>query len=317
MKLQKILVAIIFATGLPFAANLSAQNVSEKQLPKIKTLIIDGDNNHNWKGTTPVLRKILEDSGRFAVDVITLTKEKEKNNFNVSAVTKNLDKELVGNEFSPIFDKFDLVVSNFNNHKGGNWSEATKAAFEKYIKDGRGFVIYHAADNAFRDWKEYNKMIAIGGWGGRNESDGPYLYIDDNDKIIRDDSKGSGGNHGKQWAFTITNQTPEHPIMKNLPKQFKHSNDELYDRMRGPAENVTILATAYAKDTTKRHEPMLLAIDYGKGRIFHTTLGHDTGQLKSVAFIVTFLRGAEWAATGKVTIPVPDDMPNESEPKVR
>jgi type 1 glutamine amidotransferase len=290
------------------AAEFNLQNVLGEQLPKIKTLIIDGDNNHNWKGTTPVLQKMLEDSGRFTVEVITLTKDKEKNNFNVSAVTKNLSQELVGKEFSPIFDKFDLVVSNFNNHRGGNWSEATKAAFEKYIKDGHGFVAYHAADNAFRDWKEYNKMIAFGGWGGRNESDGPYLYIDDAGKTVRDESKGSGGNHGKQWAFPIDNRASDHPVMKGLPKQFKHSADELYDRMRGPAENVTILATAYAKDTTKRHEPMLLAIDYGKGRVFHTTLGHNVEQLKSVAFVVTFLRGSEWAATGKVTIPVPDDM---------
>jgi type 1 glutamine amidotransferase len=83
--------------------------------------------------------------------------------------------------------------------------------------------------------------------------------------------------------------------------------------MRGPVENVTILATAYAKDTTKRHEPILLAIDYGKGRVFHTTLGHDVPQIKTTAFIVTFLRGAEWAATGKVTIPVPNDLKDESE----
>ncbi|MDR0390850.1 MAG: ThuA domain-containing protein [Planctomycetaceae bacterium] len=315
MKLQKIFVTIIFAFSLFVALNFGVQKVSGEQLPKIKTLIIDGDNNHNWKGTTPELQKILEDSGRFTVDVITLVKVENK--YNVSKVTANLDKNLIDKEFSPIFDKFDLVVSNFNNHRGGEWSEITRTAFEKYIKDGHGFVVYHAADNAFREWKEYNKMIAFGGWGGRNQNDGPYLYIDDEGKTIRDESKGGGGHHGRQWAFPIKNQTPEHPIMKGLPKEFRHSDDELYERMRGPAENVTILATAFAKDSTKRHEPMLLAIDYGKGRVFHTTLGHDVKQLKSVAFIITFLRGAEWAATGKVTIPVPDDMPDETTPVVR
>ncbi|MDR2345743.1 MAG: ThuA domain-containing protein [Planctomycetaceae bacterium] len=310
MKVKRIFITIIFAISLIAVNNFSiyVQNVMSAELPPIKTLIIDGDNNHNWKGTTPELKKILEDSGRFKVDVITLKKEKDI--FKVADVTANLSQDLVDKEFSPVFDKFDLVVSNFNNHRGGSWSETTKAAFEKFVKDGHGFVVYHAADNAFRDWKEYNKMIAIGGWGGRNETDGPYLYINDNGEIIRDQSKGRGGNHGRQWAFTITNQSPEHPVMKGLPKKFKHVSDELYDLMRGPAENVTILATAYAKDTTKRHEPMLLAIDYGKGRVFHTTLGHDVNHVKSVSFIVTFLRGSEWAATGKVTIPAAD-LPNE------
>jgi type 1 glutamine amidotransferase len=90
--------------------------------------------------------------------------------------------------------------------------------------------------------------------------------------------------------------------------------------MWGPAENVTILATAFADKEHRgsgRHEPMLMAISYGKGRVFHTTLGHDVQHLKSVSFIVTFLRGAEWAATGKVTIPVPDDFPGKDEPTFR
>ncbi|MDR0337112.1 MAG: ThuA domain-containing protein [Planctomycetaceae bacterium] len=315
MRLQKLFIVIICVFGMLSVLNSSTQIVLGDQLPKIKTLIIDGDNNHNWKGTTPVLRKILEDSGRFNVDVITLVKDENK--YNVETVTANLNQNLVGNEFSPVFDQFDLVVSNFNNHRGGAWSNETRAAFEKYVSNGHGFVVYHAADNAFREWKEYNKMIAFGGWGGRNQTDGPYLYINDEGKIIRDTSDGNGGSHGKQWAFLITNREPEHPIMKGLPKEFRHSNDELYDKMRGPAENVTILATAYAQDTTKRHEPMLLAIDYGKGRVFHTTLGHDTAQLKSVAFIATFLRGAEWAATGNVTLPVPNDMPDKDSPVIR
>jgi type 1 glutamine amidotransferase len=50
---------------------------------------------------------------------------------------------------------------------------------------------------------------------------------------------------------------------------------------------------------------MLMVLSYGKGRIFHTTMGHDLAALNCVGFMTTYQRGAEWAATGKVTLKVP------------
>ncbi len=99
-----------------------------------------------------------------------------------------------------------------------------------------------------------------------------------------------------------------------------HSPDELYCRLRGPAENVTVLATAFApkkKGGTDEHEPMLMTVTYGKGRVFATMLGHAGQHLRSVAFIATFQRGAEWAATGKVTQAVPTDFPGPDHASVR
>jgi type 1 glutamine amidotransferase len=83
--------------------------------------------------------------------------------------------------------------------------------------------------------------------------------------------------------------------------------------MRGPAENMTLLATSFAdkaKGGTGENEPVLFTLTYGKGRVFHTVLGHDARSCKCVGFVTTLQRGAEWAATGKVTIPVPANFPS-------
>jgi len=266
---------------------------------KIKALIIDGQNNHNWKETTPVLKDIYEKSERFTVDVVT---------------TSEKGKDMSG--FKPDFAKYDVIVMNYT---GDAWPKETNDAFEKFVREGGGLVVYHAADNAFRNWKEFNEMIAVGGWEGRNEKDGPYLYVKDGE-IVRDMTPGGGGHHGPQVEFLVETFTADHPIMEGLPKSFLHCKDELYCKMRGPAKNVTILATARSKvdeGGTGYDEPMLLVIDYGKGRVFHTMLGHAGPHCKCVGFQTTLLRGTEWAATNKVTIPCPDDYPTAEKVSLR
>jgi type 1 glutamine amidotransferase len=112
----------------------------------------------------------------------------------------------------------------------------------------------------------------------------------------------------------------KHPITKGLPASWPHAKDELYDRLRGPALNMTILATAFSDKSTggsDRDEPVLMTIKWEKGRIFHTVLGHIGGNewthpsVESASFKVTFLRGTEWVATGKVTQKVPADFPKK------
>ncbi len=256
----------------------------------LKALIVDGQNNHgNWPQTTQMMKKYLEDSGRFTVDVVTHAPKGEDPTF------------------KPAFQNYAVVVSNFG-HGAARWPEETRTAFEAFVRGGGGFVAVHAADNSFPDWVAYNEMIGLGGWGGRNEKSGPYVYYTDDGKLVRDTSPGGGGSHGPQIPFAVVVRDAAHPVTKGMPASWMHVKDELYDSLRGPAVNMQVLATAYCTKT-KRHEPMMLAIDYGKGRIFHTPMGHANESQECVGFITTFLRGCEWAATGNVSVPVPADFP--------
>jgi uncharacterized protein len=269
--------------------------------PPYKALIIDGQNGHDWKATTPVLKKLIEETGLFAVDVAT---------------SPSQGQDMSG--FKPNFAAYQVVVSNY---QGDDWPEETKKALVDYVQNGGGLVIYHFACAAFPKWKEYNDMIGLGGWGGRSEKDGPYIRWRDG-KAVQEQKPGPSGNHGPAQPFQLIIRDPEHPITKGLPEKMMHTTDELYGWLRGPGKNLTVLATAFAsaekgKDGSGEHEPLLFTVSYGKGRVFFNALGHTAKECKSVAFIATFQRGAEWAATGKVTQKVPDDFPTADKASLR
>jgi type 1 glutamine amidotransferase len=268
--------------------------------PPHKALIVTGQNGHDWKGTTPVLKKLLEETGLFSVDVATSPEK---------------GQDMSG--FKPKFSDYDLVVSNY---QGDAWPEETKTAFVDYVKNGGGVVIYHFALAAFPDWKEYNEIIGLGGWGKRDESAGPMLRLRDGKFVPDTSDKRAGGGHGPSQEFQIVVRDPNHPITKGLPEKLMHVSDELYGWLRGPAKNLHVLASAFApkdKGGSDEHEPLLFTISYGKGRVYQNALGHTPKELQSVAFIVTFQRGAEWAATGEVTQKLPNDLPTADKASVR
>lgn len=273
---------------------------------KIKTLIVTGQSNHEWKVSSVAIKQILENSGLFAINV---------------AVSPETGK--IMSNFKPDFASYQLVVLDYN---GDRWSEETEKSFLDFVEKGGGIVIYHATNNAFRDWKEYNRIIGFGGWEDRDETAGPYIYMRDGRLVYDKESSGYAGSHGIQHEFVLNCSNPEHPVTKGLPVAWRHAQDELYDRMRGPGIVKDVLFWGYSDPATKgsgRDEMAIFTVDYGKARIFHTTLGHAGNTLDNniamqcAGFQVTLLRGAEWAATGNVTQPVPDDFPTEKSISLR
>lgn len=277
----------------------------EKDAALIDVLIISGQNNHNWPVSHVALQEILDRSGLFHTDV---------------ALTPAAGEDM--NLFRPSFSDYDAVIMDYN---GDNWPEPTRNAFLEYVKGGGGLVIYHAADNAFTDWEEFNRMIALGGWGGRDEKAGPYCFLEDGE-ITLDYTPGPGGNHGLQREYNMHCRNNMHPITKGLPDNWLHGRDELYDSMRGPANIGTLLYSAKSDAATGgsgREEPLVFTVDYGDARIFHIMIGHagdsleENPAMQCAGFQTLLLRGTEWAATGNVTQEVPSDFPTPDSVSLR
>lgn len=298
MKKIVILIAAILTAGLSIS---NAETRSEK----FKAVIVSGQNNHNWQVSHKVLKLILDNSGMFETDI---------------ALTAPTGGDMSG--FAPDFPAYDLVVLDYN---GDRWPASTDAAFLEYVRNGGGVIVYHAADNAFAGWEEFNKIIALGGWEGRDEKSGPYYYLIDGQPVL-DNSPGPGGSHGEQREFAVNCREKKHPIVKGLPEVWMHAQDEMYDRMRGPANIKSLLYSGYAvpeRGGSGREEPLIFTVDYGKARIFHIMLGHcgptaeNNPAMQCAGFQTLLLRGAEWAITGKVRQRVPSDFPTSDSVSLR
>ena len=273
--------------------------MSDEKL-KLNVLVIDGQMNehHNMAMMSEAIRDYLEQSGLFAVS-------------RVSTPPAGGDMSA----FAPDFDQYGLVVLNYD---GDPWPDETENAFERFVSDGGGLVSVHSSDNAFPGWPAFLEMTGVGGWGERDERWGPAIYWGE-EGLSYDHGPGQAF-HPEQHEFPVTSRDSTHPVTRGLAKTWLHGRDELYSGLRGPAKNLDLLATGFAdpslENTSERHEPVLMAISHGKGRVFHTTLGHvgknETARPASIrcaGFITTLQRGAEWAATGRVTQPVPGDFP--------
>jgi len=270
LKRAVLLVALL---GVLAGGLLPQQPAAE---PKIQALIITGQNGHDWRGTTPVLRKLLEDTGKFEVRV---TEE-----------FRGAGPETLA--------PYGLVVLNYYERRRPElwWGDRAQNALLDFVRSGKGVVVFHFSVAAFDGWEEYEKMCA-GNW------------------------RPNQGHHSPSHDFKVEIKDPNHPITRGLKASFVQPNDELYANLRWqPADKYHVLATAWDDHARYQgkakqpipgpglHHPILWTVDYGKGRVFATVLGHVAENLMTPAFAVTYQRGAEWAATGKVTLPVPAEM---------
>ena len=203
------------------AAALVAFALRPQAAAPIRVMLLDGESGgpwHKWQLTTPVLKKLLDETTLFQVDVVTAPP--------------------AGGDFSrfaPRFSDYKAIVLNYD-APDDRWSAALKTAFEQYVSGGGGVVVVHAADNAFPGWKAFNEMIGIGGWRGRTETAGPYWFLQDG-QLTPDASPGPAGAHGARVPFTVTVRDATHPITKGLPAAWMHQGDELYSKLRGPGRH--------------------------------------------------------------------------------
>lgn len=254
------------------------------QAGKIRALILAGRNNHDWRTTTPFLRELLDGTGRF--------------DSRVAEATDSLTAETLA--------PYDVLVMDYG---GPRWGDVTERAIEAFVQAGKGFVSVHGASYHFCGldvitdghrpvgWKEpawpaFRRMVGCG-W----------------------DALPPKGYHGPRHTFTVKIDDPKHPITAGMPDSFL-ATDELYHAMSVIPE-ARVLASAFsdpARGGTGHAEPMLVVTDFGKGRCFYTALGHETPAMWEPGFRASFLRGVEWAATGRVSLPADAGWPKAPTP---
>src|SRR6185503_16127153 len=169
-------------TAIAIAAAVAIFAWTSRAATSISVMILDGESGgtyHDWQRVTPVLKKMLDETGLFTTTVVT---------------TPPANGDF--SSFMPDFAKYQVVMLNYD-APDDRWPAALKTAFEQYVKNGGGFVSVHAADNAFPGWQAFNEMVGVGGWRSRREQAGPYWFFKDG-KLMSDAGSGAAGSHGKR-----------------------------------------------------------------------------------------------------------------------
>jgi type 1 glutamine amidotransferase len=246
---------------------------------RIQVLIVTGRDDHDWRGATPLMRQYLDAAGIFETRIAEEFRDAGPESLN----------------------RYDVAVLVYSNKKPeDHWTERSKTALLDFVKSGKGLVVYHHSSTAFKEWPEYARMCG-GNYYGKAQ-------------------------HSPVHDFTVDFVDRQHPITRGLAKSFRQTQDELYASMQmQPPGSYHVLATAWDDHTLYNgkfktplpgpgaNEPLLWTVQYGKGRVFATMIGHSAKAAQSRGFQVTFTRGVEWAATGEVTQAPPPDMADTEE----
>jgi type 1 glutamine amidotransferase len=273
---------------------------------KTKVLIVDGYSNHDWRQTSRLLRSILEGTGLFQVSVSTIPA-----NTNDAAYAT----------WSPGFESYAVVIQTCNdiNRAGPGWPESAKVSFETFVSEGGGVFIFHSANNAFRGWEAYNRIIGLG-WRARDY--GWAIRVREDETLERiPPGQGSGTGHGARTDRVI-HRIGNHPIHAGVPRRWMTPSIEVYTHARGPAENVTVLS--WAEDpATKGRWPTEWSVQFGRGRVYCSSFGHvwsdepEPVNMRCAGFQTLLVRAVQWLAGEPVTYPLPIDFPTEAKTSLR
>jgi type 1 glutamine amidotransferase len=300
MTPKKIITGCMLVLLVALSMDLSAQ-----KRDRVRVLIVDGFSNHDWKQTSNLTKRILEESRLFQVDVSTFPAD-------------STDQAT----WAPAFKNYSVVIQNCNNiqNKALRWPRRVELELQSYVKNGGGLYVLHSGNNAFPHWKEYDDMIGLG-W--RPKTTGYALEIDEHRRVIRiPPGEGNGTNHGKRFD-AIIQVLNRHPINQGYPDQWKTAFTEVYNYPRGTAENLTILSYAYDSTSTQKMWPVEWVVKYGKGRVYNSSMGHlwknevYPASYRCIGFQTTMIRVTEWLATGRVTYPVPENFPTKDTVRLR
>lgn len=166
--------------------------------------------------------------------------------------------------------QYDAVFLHMYNAKLPTLSPAAKENLVSFVKGGKGLVISHLSSASFKEWDEFRKMC------------GRYWVM------------GKSG-HGPRSTFKVRVVKAEHPITSGI-KDFE-ADDELYAKLEGDAP-ITVLMEADS-DWSKKTEPLAFIVQYGQGRVFHETFGHDGKAIRNPSVQKLIQQGTQWVATGK------------------
>jgi len=122
-----------------------------------------------------------------------------------------------------------------------------KEGFLSWIKAGGAFVGMHSCSDTFHGWPEFIDML-----GGEFRT------------------------HGAQAGVECMNVDPAHPSTQKIGKSWVISQEEIYLFKSYDASKVNDLLSLdkHPNDKTPGHYPVSWSKDYGKGKVFYTSLGH-------------------------------------------